>query len=191
MTEWLRPSHLRGTGRGVADGGWGVLTPALLKTGSVDPQIREWSGQNPEFFRFLWCFGVGWPVATLSAIWPRTQKSVATPLGTGTLRRRSGNSLGGWSVIWRVEGLFGGGRVILWGGGGRMTLRRRPSDSLGGWSVIGRYEEAFRRLRGALMYWRVLLTFALLWGVWTPPCGFSRIARKRRFSVFTYLIPMF
>ena len=43
-------------------GGSGVLTPALLKTGRVDPpQIREWSGQNPVFFRFLGYFGVGWP----------------------------------------------------------------------------------------------------------------------------------
>ena len=44
--------------RGVGGGGW---HPHFWKPGMSTPQIREWSGQNPVFFRFLEYSGVGWP----------------------------------------------------------------------------------------------------------------------------------
>ena len=50
--------------RGVADGVvGGSRPPHFWKPGrsTPPPQIREWSGQNTVFFRFLGYFGVGWP----------------------------------------------------------------------------------------------------------------------------------
>ena len=46
------------TNRGVADGGvGGYWPPHFWKPGRSTPQIREWGGQNPVFFRFFGCFG--------------------------------------------------------------------------------------------------------------------------------------
>ena len=73
------------TGASTTEGGRGVLTPALSKTGRVDPSPGFENEVARCVFRFLGYFGVGWP--PYRRFDPPTQKFLATPLYTNQARR--------------------------------------------------------------------------------------------------------